>query len=246
MKKLGGDILKREDNLKLAYENSHKEIDGILYKRCAKHNYYFRSEDEWIPCDLDHFYKHKAVDGLFPYCKKCCVENSKENQIIRGQEWLDYLKRVKKVVYANSDVYRETIKRRSNKQRENGYQSDWRGKNPEKLKIYTAKHEDHKISKSEWIACKEYFNNQCAYCGLPIEDHYFTRKGITKNGDFHKEHVIHGGSNTLDNCVPSCKSCNSSKHTEDMKIWLKRQLFFKQERLDKIYEWMNLQESKVI
>ena len=67
---------------------------------------------------------------------------------------------------------------------------------------------------------KKYFNNECAYCGLPLSEHYFTRKGVTKLGDFHKEHVDHEGLNDLSNCVPSCSECNSEKNKKIFEKWM--------------------------
>jgi hypothetical protein len=74
---------------------------------------------------------------------------------------------------------------------------------------------------------------------LPIEQHYYTYAGETKLGDFHKEHVNHEGSNDLSNCVPSCKLCNTSKHVQELEEWYKRQPYFSEERLQKIYKWIN-------
>jgi len=33
----------------------------------------------------------------------------------------------------------------------------------------------------KWKACKEYFNNSCAYCELPIEKHYRIIKWIMED-----------------------------------------------------------------
>ncbi len=52
---------------------------------------------------------------------------------------------------------------------------------------------------SQWIATLEHFGWKCAYCG----------------GDFkHTDHFVplaHKGGTTVDNCVPSCGSCNHKK-----------------------------------
>lgn len=56
------------------------------------------------------------------------------------------------------------------------------------------------LTLSEWLAILDAHDHSCAYCG----------------GDFEAiEHVIpvaQGGGTTSDNCVPTCKSCNSKKH----------------------------------
>ncbi len=101
-------------------------------------------------------------------------------------------------------------------------------------------HKKHEITKNEWELCKEYFVYKCAYCGLPIEEHYNQYKGEIRLTDFHKEHVNHDGSNDLSNCIPSCKNCNSEKHTSTLEEWYnKENENFTEERLEKILNWLN-------
>lgn len=96
-------------------------------------------------------------------------------------------------------------------------------------------HKTHEITNEEWLLCKEYFNNSCAYCGISYENH----KKIY-NQDLHKEHVNHVGSNKLDNCVPSCKICNSSKKDKEFLSWYNEDnVVFTKERIDKIHNWLN-------
>lgn len=112
---------------------------------------------------------------------------------------------------------------------------------PEKFKEYADKHKqkEHQISKQEWENCKKYFNYTCAYCGLPIEQHFYTRKGVTKQGDFHKEHKDHDGANDLSNCIPSCGDCNSNKWAFPFEEWYTSDNpVFSQKRYDKIIKWI--------
>lgn len=111
---------------------------------------------------------------------------------------------------------------------------------PEKHREYGDKHKakEHKISKAEWENNKKYFDYKCAYCGLPLEEHWITRKGVKKLGDFHKEHVDHFGSGDLSNCVPSCRECNSYKWEFEFENWYneKNPRYIK-EKHDKIIKW---------
>lgn len=135
------------------------------------------------------------------------------------------------------------------RRRKEGKVRDWQRKNKDKVKLANEKRSDynHKITIQEWRDCKQYFNNTCAYCGLKLEDHYFTRLGITKNGDFHKDHVIDDGRNDLKNCIPSCKSCNCSKHETSLNNWYnKENPVFNQERYHKIYLWLRYDHKKFI
>lgn len=67
------------------------------------------------------------------------------------------------------------------------------------------------------------FSNRCAYCA--------------SKGNLHVEHVIpvsRGGLHHLNNILPACVSCNTTKHTSPMDSWYRQQPFFTEARLDKI------------
>lgn len=209
----------------IPYEECHKEIDGILYKQCS-------ICEEWFPCTIEHFYKHdkNLKDKLSPYCKTC--EKAKNTKWTKNN--IDKHTICRKNDYIKS---RDKYLQHANKQKESGYMKEWRKNNTDKTKQYKEKYSNkkHKIKKKEWLGCKEYFNNTCAYCGMTQEEHYSKFKT-----DFHKEHVDCDGSDDLSNCVPSCKSCNCSKHTEKLEDWYtKDKDFFSRKRLNKIHKWIN-------
>src|SRR5690606_4751018 len=129
------------------------------------------------------------------------------------------------------------------KQREEGRQKEWRKANPDKIKRYNefrSLHKKHNITNEEWIKCKEYFNNSCAYCGLHVDEHYRKYNGKLQKIDLHKEHADHYGSNNIDNCIPSCLSCNVRKHDKDLEEWYKTESeHYTEKRLNKILKWLN-------
>lgn len=74
---------------------------------------------------------------------------------------------------------------------------------------------------------KESWDNTCAYCG--------------SDEDLTIDHVIpqsRGGSDTTDNVVCCCKSCNQSKGHDHWKLWYVQQDFYCEDRFDRISEWM--------
>jgi hypothetical protein len=150
----------------------------------------------------------------------------------------DNLEKVKiaQYKYDHSEIKSKALRENSKRQRETGYQKQWQHNNKDKLKEYnnTYSNKAHKINNKEWVDCKEYFDNSCAYCGMSEIEH----KEIY-NQQLHKEHVDCNGSDDLGNCVPSCKRCNTSKHQFDIEEWYKKQEFFSEEKLDKIYKWLN-------
>jgi 5-methylcytosine-specific restriction endonuclease McrA len=128
--------------------------------------------------------------------------------------------------------------------------SEWQRNHPDKIRGYNRDrnlHKKHEISEQEWESCKNYFNYRCAYCGLPIEEHFVKYKGKIFIGDFHRDHVNDEGNNDLSNCIPACKSCNTSKHIHHLEEWYnENNPNFNQERLDKINKWLDEDYKKYI
>ena len=240
----------KEERNKYNYNLTHRIIDGVEYKKCSHHLKNFPEEEEWMVCSLEYFYKSKnsKSDGLLPECKKCSSKRSWDYQL---DNWDEYYGKVQKLKKENIESYRDYHReyRHVRKDLYDARRERFYKNHPEKYREYGDRHssKDHKISIKEWRSCKAYFKNTCAYCGLAIEDHYFTRKGVTKNGDFHKEHKDHNGSNDLSNCLPSCKNCNSLKWAFPFEEWYNdKNPVFSQERLNKIMQWLDGDYKKYI
>jgi 5-methylcytosine-specific restriction endonuclease McrA len=188
--------------------------------------------EELFPATTEYFYKHNSnKDGLFPYCKEC----SKKKTVQFQKKNPDKKKLYQKNYFSKPEPNKK-MRERVREQREKGNYSKWQRNNPDKISIYQnmRKSKEHEISKYEWESCKLYFNNSCSYCGISEID----AKNKYKN-NLHKEHVDHNGANDLSNCVPACKSCNGSKNTKELNEWYnKDNKNFNQERLNKIYNWL--------
>lgn len=215
------------------YNRTHKEVSGIIYKICPKC-------EEWFIESKDNFYYQNGKSGT--NCKRCEIKKSDKRMREHHDEHLVIVNNWRR---SHMEYKAEHCRKRV----ANGKAGKWQQDNPDKIKQYRLKREEnktHTISKKEWKDCQEYFNNSCAYCGLPIEEHFTTYRGITKQGNFQKEHVDHEGANDLSNCVPSCKTCNSSKHNIDFEEWYQQQTFYSEERLDIIYKWLSEDYKKYI
>lgn len=87
---------------------------------------------------------------------------------------------------------------------------------------------ESELTEKEWEFAIKYFGGNCCYCGKKMEHPT-------------KDHVIplnSGGSLCRDNVVPCCKSCNSAKKDHNIIEWYKRQSFYDEHRLDKIYDYI--------
>jgi len=209
----------------------HKEINGVLHKRC-------KICEEWLPCTSEYFYKNKTnkTDGLHPYCKKCARIKAKKYR----DEHIDiYRQRTYEHYKNNKEIYdsRRTKWMKENKDRVKIYYKKFQKNNAEYFSQYNKErmmHKKHEITKEEWESCLRYFDYSCAYCGIPEKEH----KQIY-NKRLHKEHVDHDGANDLSNAVPACTTCNSSKWAHPFEEWYKQQEFYDEKRYKKIIKWLN-------
>ena len=70
---------------------------------------------------------------------------------------------------------------------------------------------EHDLTDDQWIAL-QYEWGGCAYC---------TVSGVAMQKDC-VQALSRGGRYTLDNIVPSCRSCNASKCNDEVTGWLRR------------------------
>ncbi|MCA2971932.1 MAG: HNH endonuclease [Acidobacteriaceae bacterium] len=70
---------------------------------------------------------------------------------------------------------------------------------------------EHDLSPEQWAALQQAWGG-CAYCGAT---------GIPLQRDCVLA-LSRGGRYTLDNIVPACASCNTSKCNEEVTAWLRR------------------------
>jgi 5-methylcytosine-specific restriction endonuclease McrA len=69
----------------------------------------------------------------------------------------------------------------------------------------------HDLSEGEWAALADAWGG-CAYCGV-------TGKPLQRDCVLP---ISRGGRYTLDNVVPSCRSCNASKCNDEVTGWMRR------------------------
>lgn len=216
------------------FENTRIQ-NGVKERRCSVCQ-------EWKPETIEYYYLHnkkKPERGFTAECKKCASKRSQEYMKKNYDKMFNY------IVEWQQDNRDKTLSYmrefyQNNKDERREYVKEWINNNPEKAKEYRNEHRDHDITDVEWGNCKKYFNNQCSYCGLPIEQHKIMRNKKIINMDLHKEHVDDNGANDLSNCTPSCQSCNSIKNLKSIDELLESKLItsFTQDRYDKIIWWI--------
>ena len=92
------------------------------------------------------------------------------------------------------------------------------------------------ITVEQWKEMFDFFGWRCAYSGIQLNK---DNRSI--------DHIIplnNGGLNEPWNCVPMYSNYNYSKQTSDMLDWYTQQEYYSEERLNKIYKWIEYAKNK--
>ena len=89
------------------------------------------------------------------------------------------------------------------------------------------------INKEQWEFAKKYFSFKCAYCGeeRPLAKEHFI--SLYENGEF-----------SINNIVPACRSCNTSKGNRNFFEWYPNFHHYSAKRHQKIPEFLNYKGDK--
>lgn len=164
--------------------------------------------------ELKGFSKNsKMRDGFLHQCKKCVSKKVKKWKIENPEE----VKRRRIVTYLKKR--QENIQSaiewgRKNKEKRKTAKDKWRAKNKpltnhySKNYSYREKGADGSHSLEEYQLKLQQFKGVCGYCKV--------RKAGTKD---HIVPLSKGGTNYIDNIIPACVSCNSSKRDKPLSEW---------------------------
>ena len=84
------------------------------------------------------------------------------------------------------------------------------------------------LTMTQWERIKMHFDNRCAYCGKELQltqDHFVA--------------LSKGGGYVVDNIIPACVSCNSSKHNSTFLNWYPTHKSYNKDREIKILKYLN-------
>ena len=192
----------------------------------------------------DKFGFHKYTkDGLVPSCKICVREynrlyDEKNRESIKAKKrlWQQsnsnaikerkrlFQKKHKTELYERRKIYVENNYISVQEGRRRYYRNNrekmikrvlmYARLNPEIFRVNAERRRSRKkglpstLTIAQWELIKRTFNDRCAYCGneLPLQQEHFIP--LSKGGEY-----------THNNIIPSCKSCNSSKHDRNFFEW---------------------------
>jgi hypothetical protein len=198
-----------------------------------------------------NFHKQKGgLYGLNSICKKCRnkkrknrYKQNKSHELKINRLWrinnIDYFKNryninketILKKQKQYNEKHKKEISKRNKEYRKNNPQVDFNAHNKRRQ---LKENQGRGITKEQWREMMDFFEWKCAY-----SDKYI---GGDKNKNIRSiDHIIaldNGGLNEPWNCVPMVKSYNSSKKDKNMEEWYIQQEFYSEERLIKIYAWI--------
>lgn len=88
------------------------------------------------------------------------------------------------------------------------------------------------FSIKDWEKCKKHFNQSCCYCGGKVKT-------------LEQEHFVplsHGGEYSINNIIPACRRCNSSKNNSNFFKWYPKQEYYSKQREQKILKYLNYKD----
>lgn len=199
---------------------------NIITKKCGKcgeikgiDSFYTKHGKPYSPCKVcvlasQSIYQHNNLDKVRENARKRRAKNPEKFNADRAR-WVKENPDKRKQIVRNYHVNhkeQEKIKdkkwKKSNPSKVRKFINNWFTKNPHKSTEYNQKRRAIKlkvggvITSKEWKNLLEKYDNTCLCCN---------RKDVKLTLD----HVIplsRGGSNTIENAQPLCRSCNSSKH----------------------------------
>lgn len=117
-------------------------------------------------------------------------------------------------------VRQQRYNRARNPEKERASKRAWYWRNPERSRLLVAVSGERRralkrsapgsgVTKAQWGQICELFAGQCAYCLLS--------RATSMD---HVAPIVSGGAHDIENAVPACRSCNSSKGAKSLLKWV--------------------------
>lgn len=215
----------RKNNPEKLKENSQKWNERNPGKSTARAKKWREENPERYKANLKKW--HQENKSHANQRNRDWYQKNKDRNRENGDRWVKNNPEKAKAMYKrNAAKYKERHPEKA---------KEWQKNNPELLRAYCQQYRARKkrlpatLTLNQWRACKEVFNHSCAYCGKPSKR-------------LQQEHFIAvtiGGNYTINNIIPACKSCNSSKQDRDFFDWYPKQPFYSKRREAKILKYLN-------
>jgi hypothetical protein len=206
-----------------------------------------------LPATTEYFHRDSTLkSGIRGICKECCCKNRKEYSKTNreyehnyGKQYREKNKEELKIKLSkwkneNKDKIADEWQRyyEANKARLAKNRKIYWSNNKERYKVSIQRRKARKrelvsnLTIAQWENIKQIFDNKCAYCGRELklyQEHFIP---LSKGGEF-----------TINNIIPSCQSCNSSKHDRLFNEWYPRYKYYNKKREEKILSHLHYKNN---
>mgnify|MGYP002984871854 FL=1 len=217
-------ILKRN---RQHYQNNKESI-------LKQHKQYYEANKNTILLQHKQYYeKHKEH---LSECKKQYYEKHKEHL---SEYYKDYYNKNKEKISEYKKRYNEQNKeyiREYDKQRNKTLKRKICKFNSTSKRRLKEENQGNGIKQNQWLEMMDYFDWKCAYSNVDL-----TKENRSID---HIKPISLGGEHEIWNVAPMLKNYNYQKQDKKMLQWYKKQDFFSEERLQKIYEWQEYAYNK--
>jgi len=174
---------------------------------------------------------HKNNERL-RYAEKSKLYRESHKEVLREKQKIRSKENSKILAVKSLKYYREHKEKMGNTARL------WQISNMDAVRVAINRSRSRKkklsstLTTKQWKDAKEYFNNECAYCGkiLPLAQEHFIP-------------ISMGGEHTHNNIIPSCKSCNSYKYNRDFFNWYPTFKHYSKQREVKITKYLGYENN---
>ncbi|MDY3801523.1 MAG: hypothetical protein SOZ95_05775 [Bacilli bacterium] len=221
---------------KKQYREEHKEEIAEYQKQYYSENKEYHKQYRETHKEEIKEYKKQYNDEHKEYYKEYGKQYYNENKEYYKEYYKKYYDENKEYKKQYNDEHKEYYKE---------YYKEYRKTEQGKLVIRRVNHNRRaKLNKAEgtytneqWIEMMQYFDYKCAYSG----------EELIEGVNYSIDHILafeNGGNNYIWNLCPMVKSYNSSKKDSLILEWYEQQPYYSEERLIKIYEWVEYAYNK--
>lgn len=217
-----------EGNSELMNERSRKHYEQNSEKMREQAREYYAENSKTIN-ENQKRYNDKNAEKVKENNGHYRKENA-EKEVIRHKKYRDeHVDKIREsgIAYRNNNIEYEYNRHK-----------EYRQGNKSQYAIYAQTRRARKqllpstLTILQWENIKKDFNNKCAYCGkeLPLEQEHFL--ALTSAGEY-----------TVNNIIPSCRSCNSSKNKYEFSKWYPKFRHYSKKREIFILKYLNYKNN---
>jgi len=227
----------REDT-KYGFRNECKSCTGSNRQKYVSENKELVSEDR----------KQYRLNNLEIFTEKDKKYRTENHGAIVDRKKVYWIKNKVALTKKNRKYYKENTESISSQQKiyyQNNIEyfaisnKQWRTDHPEEQRITNERRRSrvrnlrHTFTTAQWKEAKIHFDHRCAFCDEEVPLTMEHVACVTKGGEF-----------TRDNIIPSCKSCNSKKRTQDCMAWFRGQPAYTLAKENKILLYLGYKNNR--